>query len=207
MNKIINPRIVALNNSEVVAERDFAVDFLFLQEQRALRFVLKFDDVVNALDGSGEMVSKEGVTIANSDLCNPGGHTDFGWLVSIVLNAAVCSGRITREEYFKLVRRHFEDYYLQVYYSKSKMCADFYARYFSHRIKKRVNGYEQLFKRFAKEINEKGRKVWLQRGGNFAGCFFDDDGILHPRTSPKYYETLVPIAEQLWVCFTECCDY
>lgn len=204
MKRIIKPRIVTLNADRETEERDFAVVFYLLEDQKMFQYVLRFEDVIQALDGEGRLYSKEGRGVEIGELCNPGGHTDFGWMVSLVLNAAVYFGRITKETYFDLVRRHFELYYLVKYEAKTKMCRDFYARYFSKRIKRNVRDYEQLFERLNDTIEEKGRRTAVQRGGRFVGCYYDRADRIRPRTERKYWESIVTVSEKMWICFVEC---
>lgn len=159
-----------------------------------------------------KMVSCEGtyeleldhVPFSPAPLCNPGGENDFGWVISLLLNAAFYYGMITPEEFVCCVRKHFESYYLKKYRSKRKLCRDFFNRYFRHTTKVSFSYcYEKLFDYYELNIEQKGRAVYVERGGEFAGCYYDNLDRLRPITSPKYLERIIPIAEKLWVCFME----
>ncbi len=165
------------------------------------KVVFSYEAVKNMLDGHGEIAAKDGSIISIDELCNPGGERDYGWLVSLVLNYAWSSGVITWDEYREKVREHFEDYYLERYLTMSKMCPDFYNRYFSQESKTLFRSYERMFRPYAEVIEEVGNRVPIRIGGKFEGCYYDDQDRLRPRTSKVKKKEIVPVAEKLWVCF------
>lgn len=166
---------------------------------------ISYRDVLKmaSCEGSYEL-ELDHVLFNPAPLCNPGGENDFGWVMSLLLNAAFYYGFITPEEFVCCVREHFERYYLKKYRSKSKLCRDFFNRYFRYATKVSCKYcYEKLFDFYEPEIKQKGRAVCVERGGKFVGCYYDNLDRLRPITSPKYWERVIPIAEKLWVCFME----
>ena len=174
------------------------------EKNRYRSYRISYRDALKMLscDGAHEL-ELDHVPFSPASLCNPGGEKDFGWVMSLLLNAAFYLGLITQEEFFSYVRQHFDMYYLKKYRSKSKLCHDFFHRFFRESTKLKFDCYENLFGFYQENIKQKGRGVYVERGGKFNGCYYDQLNRLRPITTPKYCEPVVPIAEKLWVCFME----
>lgn len=206
MKRILCCKIEVDCNEGGTAARNVYVKMVVLDTCTKARSNLRisYGDIVKMLSGTGNYVLEYGqVLFSPESLCNPGGENDFGWVVSLLLNAAYYSGMISKEEFISKVREHYEKYYLPSYYSKSKLCVDFYRRYFLRRTKKKFGDFNKMFSEYTHIIEEKGKSIYLQRGGEFCGCYYDGYARRRPITSPKYYEKVIPIAEKLWVCFVE----
>lgn len=206
MKKIIGCKLVieyGAGNTEVnmvIAN----IKILDTYNKQRKKLNISFNDVSRMLSGKGSYILEcDNISFSPEDLCNPGGDKDFGWIVSLLINAAYYYDIITKDKYISLVREHFDEYYLPRYYSKSKLCLDFFNRYFLSRSKYAFGTYENMFQHYEGVIKAKGRIVYLQKGGKFCGCYYDDYNRCRPITSPKYYEKIIPIVEKLWVCFSE----
>lgn len=206
MNKIVNCKLNIGRNGENGEVTGVSAFFSYedLSGKRG-NYELTLEDIIQMLNGEGVYrVGNKGKTFQPNLFQNPGGDSDFGWIVSLLLNAAVYYKVITLEQYISLVRYHYDNYYLRIYQSKSKMCSDFYSRYFSRKCKTKYHTYSQMIAQYKDEIDKKGRKVSVRRGGEFCGCYYDSwYDKRRPITSRVYYDSVVPIAEKLWVCFME----
>lgn len=174
------------------------------EKNRYRRYCISYRDALRMISCEGSYkLELDHVTFSPAPLCSPGGENDFGWVMSLLLNAAFYSGLINPEEFVSYVRQHFDSYYLKKYHSKSKLCHDFFNRFFRDSTKSKFGCYENLFSYYEEQIRQKGRVVYVERGGKFAGCYYDRLDRLRPITTPKYWEPVIPIAEKLWVCFME----
>lgn len=206
MKKIIGCKLVieyGAGNTEV--NRVIAnITILDTYNKQRRKLNISFDDVSRMLSGKGNYILEcDNINFSPEKLCNPGGDKDFGWIVSLLINAAYYYSFITKDMYISMVREHFDEYYLPRYYSKSKLCSDFFNRYFLNKSKNAFGTYENMFNHYEDVIEAKGRIVYLQKGGEFCGCYYDEYNRCRPITSPKYSERIIPMAEKLWVCFSE----
>ena len=96
------------------------------QKNRYRRYRISYRDAIKMVSCEGTYeLELDHILFSPAPLCNPGGENDFGWVISLLLNASFYYGMITPEEFVCYVRRHFDDYYLKKYYSKKSYAAIF----------------------------------------------------------------------------------
>ena len=79
------------------------------EKNRYRSYRISYRDALKMLscDGAHEL-ELDHVPFSPASLCNPGGEKDFGWVMSLLLNAAFYLGLITQQEFFSYVRQHFD---------------------------------------------------------------------------------------------------
>lgn len=165
---------------------------------------INLNEIIQILDCKTSVtLSSDNTVFKPETLCLPGRDSDFAWCISVALRLGYHYGVFTDEEYMQYIKKHFYEYYVKQFHSTRKMCQTFFHRYFSKESRKKYIYIDDLFFEYRDAIEEKGNRIDIKKGGQFYGCYEDDYGRKRPLTSPKYYESIVPDSEKLWVCFVE----
>lgn len=130
----------------------------------------------------------------------PKNVSDFDEYISEFMRAVYNSTKlVSPEEYYEFCLKRLA-IYQKIYHSNSRICKQFFVRYFP---KNKYKNVWEMFEVYKGVVEKEVNFTMVRRGGGFIGCYEDDWGRKRPLTEPIRYEKSFDYVEELKVCLRE----
>lgn len=104
---------------------------------------------------------------------------------------------VNKEKYEEFCKERL-DVYKKIYRNENRICKQFFANYFPDKNRAGYNTFNDLLENNLEQINCNLCYRNVKIGGEFVGCYYDNDDRLRPRTSRVEYLKQYDRIEQLW---------